>query len=303
MEEKVKKQKFLQLQFCTLLLVLTLLPEMNVASVFGVPDIDIPVFCCKVVGIIGAGLALYGFYKSAQDVSAALPMPFLASSAGGLLLALVTLFPGVPTWLEYVALVALLVALYMGKDSLGVNWMCWGSQGAYLILMAVLLHVYDGIGGTMLTGLAALVGLVFYFMGLGKLKSILDDDGVRGVSKLKTAVILSIVAVVIGLLPLLGGIIGGIIAIIAFIFEFIGYGALKKSATIGAEGQAGAGKLRVSMIVVLVGCILGFLPGIGDTIEAFLSIVALFLLFKGWTMVLFGLEGEVEKSASAAAQP
>ena len=85
MEEKVKKQKFLQLQFCTLLLVLTLLPEMNVASVFGVPDIDIPVFCCKVVGIIGAGLALYGFYKSAQDVSAALPMPFLASSAGGLL--------------------------------------------------------------------------------------------------------------------------------------------------------------------------------------------------------------------------
>ena len=268
MEEKVKKQKFLQLQFCTLLLVLTLLPEMNVASVFGVPDIDIPVFCCKVVGIIGAGLALYGFYKSAQDVSAALPMPFLASSAGGLLLALVTLFPGVPTWLEYVALVALLVALYMGKDSLGVNWMCWGSQGAYLILMAVLLHVYDGIGDTM-----------------------------------ETVVILSIVAVVIGLLPLLGGIIGGIIAIIAFIFEFIGYGALKKSATIGAEGQAGAGKLRVSMIVVLVGCILGFLPGIGDTIEAFLSIVALFLLFKGWTMVLFGLEGEVEKSASAAAQP
>lgn len=302
MEEKEKKQKFLQLQFCMLLLALTLLPEFSLTAILGLPSFDIPVFCCKLVGLIGAGLVLFRFYQSAQASSTSLPMPFLASAAGGMLLALITMFPGVPTWLEYIALIALLVALYLAKESVGVQWICWGSQGAYLILLAVLLHVYDGIGDSLLTGLAALIGLIFYFVGLGKLKAILDDNGVQGVSKLKIAVILGIVAVVIGLLPLVGGIIGGIIAIIAFIFEFIGYGSLQKSATVGSEGQAGAGKLRISMIIILVGIVLGFIPGIGGTIQAFLSLVALWLVFQGWKKILFGLEEEVGKSAGTVIQ-
>lgn len=296
MNEKEKKQKFLQLQFCMLLLALTLLPEFSLTSLLGLPSFDIPVFCCQLAGLIGGGLALFRFYQSAQAASMPLSMPFLASAAGGMLVALVTMFPGIPSWLEYIGLIALLIALYLAKDSVGIQWKCWGSQGAYLILLAVLLHVYDGIGDTLLIGLAALVGLIFYFVGLGKLKSILDDNGIQGVSKLKIAVILGIVAVIIGMLPLIGGIIGGIIAIVAFVFEFIGYGALQKSVTVGHEGQAGAGKLRISMIIVLVGVILGFFPGIGGTLQAFLSLVALWLVFLGWNKILFGLEGEVEKT-------
>lgn len=296
MEEKERKQKFLQLQFCLLLLALTVLPEFNIGAVFGLPSFNIPVFCCKVVGLVGAGLVLFRFYKSAEAASSALPTPFLATAGGGLVLVLLTMIPGMPGWLDYIALIALLVAIYLAKESLGIRWKCWGSQGAYLILLAVLMHVYDGIGDTIMTGLAALIGLIFYFVGLGKLKSVLDDKGVQGISKLKIAVILGIVGVVIGMLPLVGGIIGGIIGIIAFVFEFLGYGILKSSVTIGAEGQAGAGKLRISMILVMVGMVLGFFPLIGGTLQAFTSLVALWLIFRGWNMILTGMEGEVEKS-------
>ena len=44
MNEKEKKQKFLQLQFCMLLLALTLLPEFSLTSLLGLPSFDIPVF-------------------------------------------------------------------------------------------------------------------------------------------------------------------------------------------------------------------------------------------------------------------
>lgn len=295
MEEKEKKQKFLQLQFCMLLLALTLLPEFSLASIVGMPSFNIPVFCCKLVGLIGGGMALYRFWQSGQKTSTPLPMPFLATAGGGMLLALITMIPTLPVWLEYIALIALLAALYLAKDSVGIQWKSWGSQGSYFILLAVLLHVYDGIGDTLMTGLAALIGLVFYWIGLGKLKSILDDHGIQGISKLKIAVILGIVGVAIGLLPLIGGIVGGIIGLVAFIFEFIGYGLLKNCATIGSEGQDGAGKLRTSMIIVFVAVVVGFLPVIGDMFQAFLSLVALWFVFQGWNKMLFGLESEVAK--------
>ena len=44
MNEKEKKQKFLQLQFCMLLLALTLLPEFSLTSLLGLPSFDIPEF-------------------------------------------------------------------------------------------------------------------------------------------------------------------------------------------------------------------------------------------------------------------
>lgn len=45
MNEKEKKQKFLQLQFCMLLLALTLLPEFSLTSLLGLPSLT---FLCFV---------------------------------------------------------------------------------------------------------------------------------------------------------------------------------------------------------------------------------------------------------------
>ena len=127
-------------------------------------------------------------------------------------IALLTLIPNTPMWLDYVSLIALLIAVFMAKGSLGIQWNNQGSQGAYFILLAILLHVYDSIGDNTLTAIAALLGLILYLVGLGKLKANLDADGAKGASRLKIAVILGIVAVVFGWIPLLGGIIAGIFA-------------------------------------------------------------------------------------------
>lgn len=113
------KQKFLQLQFCMLLVVCTLLPDWGslVGSLIGMPDFDIPVFCCQIVGIVGGGLALYSFYKA---LGKELPVPFLGIAGGGLFIALLTLIPSTPMWLDYVSLIALLIAVFMAKGSLGI---------------------------------------------------------------------------------------------------------------------------------------------------------------------------------------
>lgn len=287
MDERIKKQKFLQLQFCMLLLVCTLLPDLG--SLLGLPDFSVAVFCSQLVGVVGAAWALYGFYKGGTS----LPVPFLCLAGGGVAVALLSLIPDMPDWLDYIGLIALLIALFMSGGALGIHWKNAGSQGAYLVLMALLLHVYDSIGDSTMTGIAALIGLVLFFVGLGKLKTNLDEKGAKGVSRLKIAVILGIVAVVFGWIPLLGGIVAGILLMIGFIIEFLGYGAMMQSASLGSEGQAGAGKLRISMIVLLVAAFIDFFPLTG-MIVGLVSLVALWLVFKGWSMVLMGLEGTSE---------
>lgn len=282
MDEKVRKQKFLQLQFCMLLLVCTLLPDLS--SLLGLPDFSVSVFCSQLVGVIGAGWALYAFYKSGP-----MPVPFLCLAGGGIVIGLLSLIPDMPAWLDYVGLIALLVALFMSAGALGIRWKNSGSQGAYLVLMALLLHVYDSIGDSTMTGIAALIGLVLFFVGLGKLKQSVDQKGAQGVSRLKIAVILGIVAVVFGWIPLLGGIVAGILLIIGFIIEFLGYGSMMQSASLGTEGQAGAGKLRISMIILLIAAIIDLFPLTGMVV-GLISLVALWLVFKGWSMILVGLE-------------
>lgn len=286
--------KFLQLQFCMLLLLLTVLPEFNLLSSLLGFNFDIPKFACKVLGLIGGGMAFYYFYKDAQSKSQQLPTPFLATAIGGMALILLSMIPGIPSWLEYIAIILLLAALYLCKESLGIEWSNRGSQGAYFILLAVLLHVYNSIGDTMMTGIAALVGLIMYWIGLGKIRTSLDSVGEQGVSKLKIAVILGLVGVIIGWIPLIGGIIGGILAILAFVFEFMGYGLLKGSNAISNEGQIGAGKLRTSMIILLVATVIGFIPGLG-IVEKILSIIAVWFVFQGWSLILSGMETRAER--------
>lgn len=289
MEERLEKQKFLQLQFCLLLVSCTLLPDFN--SLFGVLDFDIPVFITKIIGIIGGSTALYYFYKKNQPQ---IPITYISFAGGGLLLSVLTLIPSIPTWLGYISLIALIIALFTSKNNLKIEWIRTGSQGAYLILIAILLHIYDSIGDNVLTGIAALIGLILYFIGLGKIKESLDINGIKGISKLKVSIILSIIAVIFGWIPLLGGIIAGIFLIIAFIFEYLGYSNLKTSEPLGEEGQNGAAKLCTSMIIMLIASIVDIIPATG-IIVSILSLIALWFVFKGWNMILLGMENQTEK--------
>lgn len=288
MENNEKKNQFLQLQFCTLMVICTLLPDLGsvVGSITGLgSDIDIPVIICRVIGVVGAGLALYNFYNKMGVI----PPVYLGVIGGGLTLALISIIPNVGDWIEYVALIALLVAFFIAKKNLSIKWNTFGGEGAYIILLSVLLHVYYGIDDKMLAAIAALIGLIVYFKGLLLLRQDMDANGCIGVSRLKTAIQLGIISVVIGFIPLLGSIVAGILGIIAFIFEFMGYSALKESGVIQDIGREGAGKLRLSMIIAVIATVIGFIPLMG-IVEGILNIIALWFVFKGWTMIFKGLE-------------
>ena len=289
MNETIKKKQFVQLQFCTLLLVCTLLPDFGSAmsALFGLSGLSFTVIICRIIGLLGVSLALYSFYENMkQDLT---PL-FLGSVGGGVVLTVITLIPDTPIWLDYIALVLLLVGLYLSKNSLNVEWKTLSTQGVYLILLASLLNLYSNIDGKIMTNLAALVGLVIYIVGLGKFGRSLDEKGMAGVSKLKIAVWIGIVAAIIGIIPLLGTIIAAILRFIAFIFEFLGYTNLKKSETLNEQGRKGAGTLRISMIFMVIAVILGLIPLVGSAIAGVLTIIALWFVFKGWNNILFGLE-------------
>ena len=292
MKEKKKTLNYLQFDFCILLLICTLLPDFGslVSSLFSVANFDLPVFLCKVLGIFGGGLALYSFYKTMGNQ---IPIFFLILAVGGIILSMLSFFPQMPGWLNYIGLIVLVIVTLMSKNSLGIQWNNPGCQGAYLVMIAILFHVYDVVGDSIMTGIVALFGLCLYLVGLNKLKRVIDIKGAQGVIRLKIAVILSIVAVILGWIPILGSIVSGILLVMAFFFEFMGYGSLRYSASLGAVGRIGAGKLRMGMMVLLLGVFLDFFP-LTDMVVGLLSIVALWFVFQGWKMIIIGIEEQSE---------
>lgn len=279
-------KSFLLLQCCTLLLALTLLPEFDLVSMFTGIDLDISVIICKLIGAIGIGISLLRISKDKQRVDEILPLPLLVLSGAGALLTIFSLIPSFPSWMSYTGLVLLFISLFTSKNLLQIQWSQVSTGGAYFILLSVILHIFSFINNTTATITAALIGLILYIIGLGKLKEGLDINGQNAVSKLKIAVIISILAAIFDYIPLMGW-VSTILAIIAFIFEFLGYSAFKTSVTIGDEGRKGAGLLKNSTIVLIIAAICGLFS---DTIAAMLAITTLFLTFSGWTQIVFGLQ-------------
>lgn len=291
MDELTKKKQFLQLQFSLVLLVCSLLPDFDffgaaISTFTGASTFKVA-YIARAIGIVFGGWALYNFYQATKGK---LPTPFLCGVGGGLVLALISLIPGVPSWFNYIALIVLFFGLWVSKASLGVEWRSIGSQGAYLILIACLLHCYSRVDSNFSTNIAALVGLVLSLKGLGMLAKSLDADGMAGASKLKTAIWLGIVGAIFGIIPFLGSIVAGIFAIIAFIIEFLGYTNLMKSEPLHQQGRDGAKTLRLSMIIMVIAAIIGIIPLLGSAIAGIIAIVALWFIYQGWTKILFGLE-------------
>lgn len=277
---------FLKIQSCTLILVLALLPEFNLLSMLTGFDFNFAMLIGELICIIGIGFNLFKLYKSRQISGETLPIPYLVTNGGGAILALLSLIPSIPDWVSYFALILLFVSMFLAKKV----WLCqWNfdySQGAYMILLAVLTHSFSFVNSTMATTIAAFIGLIVYWIGLSKLKTGMDEIGKSAAGKLKLAIIFGIAALIFDKIPLMG-IISMILAVVAFVLEFIGYGKLKSSLSIGTEGAMGAQRLRNSMIVMVIASVVGFMS---DSISGFITLIALFMLYSGWTQITIGME-------------
>lgn len=289
--ERKKLKSYLLLQCCMLIAFLAVLPQFDLMTAMLGFDMNVMVILSKLVVCAGGTMALIQLFGHLKAEGKEMPPVFLGLVGAGLLIVLLSITSILPGWLEYVALILLGIALFMSKSVLDIVWPKEALRGAFMILLALCLHLYNCIDDSIMTGLAALVGLVFYLLGLDVMKKSLDDTGVMGCSKLKIAIFLSMASVVLDWIPLMG-LFASVILIIAFVMEFIGYGLLQKSASLGTEGQQGAGKLRISMIVLLVGTVFGLIPGVGGVFEGIAALIALVLVFLGWSGIILGLNGE-----------
>lgn len=161
-------------------------------------------------------------------------------------------------------------------------------QSITFILSGSLLQMFNGVGSTWSATLAAIFGIILFFMGLKKFKDGLDEHGQAAVKLLNIAIIIGIVGLVIDLVPGFG-LFASIIFVAAFIFELLGFLKLKHSETIGSIGQSGVTLLLVAMVLAILTSIIGIVPFLGSAVGSVLSLGALILVFFGWLKIQEGL--------------
>lgn len=289
-----KKSLFLQLQCCMLLTALTVLPQFNFGNLMsyatgvGMFSMDsIPVIICKLIGIVCGCMAIYKLY--AANPGNQKPMITYILSGVGFLLVFLSIF-GISV-VDYLGLLALIAALIMSGFGLEISWKSTGVTWAYVIMLAIILYLYTFIEDTVLTQTVGLAGPILILVGLGMLKSAVNDAaGTSGIGKLKVAAILAICGVALGWIPAIGWIFALILNIVAFVFGLLGYGSLKSADSIGQSGREGAANLFISMIIMLAVAVIDIIPVVGGTLAALGAIAAIFLSYMGWKKIISSLE-------------
>ena len=133
--------------------------------------------------------------------------------------------------------------------------------------------------------LAGIIGGYYLFLkGLGEFRALLAPADSLAINRIRNGIIIGLVATAVDFIPLLGW-VEGILNIIAFVLMLLGYSALKKSTTFPSEATKGAARLYMSMILALIGAILGFIPLAGGFIEMVFVIIVFFMTLSGWNMI------------------
>lgn len=292
METKAVKRNFLILQSSLLLLMCTVLPDFEeilkdaVKSSFNVPDFSINYggLLAKLVGAVGVCYALYNLIKDGVK-----PISVIILAGFASIIAVLSSFPFIPAWVDFITVILFIIAIVMStKKKIGIEWTSLVSQGFYLILVATVLRLAAGFEEKFLSSVVAIVAFIIYLKALKKAGSSTDINVSGGVSKLKTAVIIGLIGAILSFIPGVS-VVCPVLAIIAFVFEYLAYGMFKQSEVLGGEGRDGAGKLQLSMILLIVGAILGFiLKPIGVVVD----LIALFMILNGWYKILLGIESQ-----------
>jgi hypothetical protein len=163
-------------------------------------------------------------------------------------------------------------------------------QSITFILAGSLLQMFNGVGSSWAGTLAAIFGIIIFFMGLKKLKDGLDEIGQAAVGLLYISIIIGIVGLFIDLIPGFG-LFASIIFVVAFVFELLGFLKLKNSATIGEMGKSGVTFLLIAMGLAILSNLIGIIPFLGAVVGNVFSLAALIFVFFGWLRVQDGLIG------------
>ncbi len=160
----------------------------------------------------------------------------------------------------------------------------WSSIAAALFAVIGVFTFGLGTVLSILASIGIVVAQVLLFIRLGAWRELVQEPDKKAIGNIRTAMILSVVGVVLGLIPVIG-IIGGILGLVALILQLMGYSSLKKSTTMPTNAKVGAGKVFTSQIINIVGVVIGLIPVAGTFIEFILSIVAFVMMLQGWKLI------------------
>lgn len=140
------------------------------------------------------------------------------------------------------------------------------------------------------------ISIVGYVFILGGLKAFSEVQAApadaQAVMDIRTAYLLQLIGAICGIIPIIGWIASLVLTILFFIKALGGYGKLSQSATFPIEARNGAGKVRIAVILTLVGVIVALIPLLGAVLALILSVLSLILTLMGWNAI---------KSANVAA--
>ena len=126
------------------------------------------------------------------------------------------------------------------------------------------------------------VGLTAFYLRLGDLAALAEEADAASLKKLALGVLIFIGGIAISNIPVIGGFLSAAASVVAFVFMFMAFGALKTSASF--PGAEGAKLLSIACIIGIVVAVLFAIPVVG--IVGKLAYVAAFILFiMGWKKI------------------
>jgi len=148
--------------------------------------------------------------------------------------------------------------------------------------------IFNAIGDNWRVVLLALFGIILMFIGLGKLKKVLDKHGKSAMTFLVVALVIYALGCIFDLVPLVGSLVANVFFLLAFIAQLIGFFLLRSSVTIGKSGKSGVLLLMVAMVFGIIASIIGMIPLMG-LVSSIFGLIAIIFVFFGWVGIQDGL--------------
>lgn len=146
------------------------------------------------------------------------------------------------------------------------------------------LDTYD-IGG-IIANVLIVIGCFMLLSSLSRFEELQKSEDTRlNVGKVHSGYVILILAVLVDFIPIVGGLFAFILYIVGNAKQISGYKNLSKSESLPKNTRQGFDTLRLCVVWILIGDIIGIIPFIGDIIESIISFFVFFGMINGWRTV------------------
>lgn len=134
--------------------------------------------------------------------------------------------------------------------------------------------------------IAGWAAFVWFFMNLTKFIGLQkSNEDAQNVTKIRNAYIIIFVAGILGLIPVVGWILALVAVVVGYVMLITGFGGLSKSKVLPDGAKNGASSLKICFILFIIAAVLGLIPFAGFILKSILGLIAVVLLFLGWSKI------------------